>query len=50
VLMTELPHVIFSEEVPEDLYLRLTVPLEEDTFRHFLKQGKWEQGGGGVHI
>lgn len=49
-LMTELPHVTWSDAPIEDKYLALTVPLEEDYFRAFLEKAKWEKGGGGFTL
>lgn len=49
-LLTELPHVTFSERKVEDAYLELTIPLEHDYFRAFLGKAKWERGGDGFTI
>lgn len=48
VVMRDVPHIVHSDKDPDDPYLMLTVPLEEDTFRPFLDRGEWRQGGGGA--
>ncbi len=47
VLIEAAPHVVFTETMPTDAYLELTVPREEDYFRIFLKNAPWKEGGGG---
>jgi dihydrofolate synthase / folylpolyglutamate synthase len=48
VLMRDVPHITYTDEEPKDPRLTLTVPLEEDSFRPFLDNGRWQKGGGGA--
>jgi dihydrofolate synthase / folylpolyglutamate synthase len=49
VIMTHVPHVLFSEEVSTDENLQLTIAREKDYFNQFLGAANWQKGGGG-HI
>ncbi len=49
VIMTQVPHVIFSENISIDENLQLTIPREKDYFNQFLGGAEWQKGGGG-HI
>lgn len=48
IVMREVPHITYTDEVPTDPYLMLTVDLKDDSFRPFLDNGRWKEGGGGI--
>ena len=50
VVIEDMPHITFTDEVPNDPYLQLTIPKEEDYFRVFINNVEWKKGGGGYHM
>lgn len=46
-VMSNVPHIQFAEEdMPDDLFLTLKVPMEQDVFAQFFRDHDWKKGGG----